>query len=326
MTIARARQVCLEATPYYHCVSRCVRRAFLCGKDRLSGRSFEHRRGWVERRLQLLASVFAIELCAYAVMSNHYHVVVRINQAQATAWSEQEVIQRWLKLYRGPALVQRQLAGVVSTVAERQVIAEWVEIWRERLMDLGWFMRNINEPIAREANAEDDCKGRFWEGRYKCQALLDEKALLTCMAYVDLNPIRAAIADTPETSSYTAIQARIEGRDKHLAGFLNQAGPRTQAGPSPIPLVFDDYLELVDWTGRAIRHNKPGEIHAALPPILQRLQISGRPWLAEIRHYGSWYGRAVGAAARAREYCEATGTRWVKGITSSSAKLTPAFS
>lgn len=315
MTIARARQICLEATPYYHCVSRCVRRAFLCGADRFTGRSFEHRRGWIEKRLALLASVFAIDLCAYAVMSNHYHVVVRIDTERAKSWSEAEVIARWLKLYKGPVLIHRHLAGETSSQAERAEVSELVSLWRARLTELGWFMRNINEPIAREANTEDGCKGRFWEGRYKCQALLDEKALLTYMTYVDLNPVRAAMAHTPETSSHTAIKARIEGRDTHLARFKSEARPHEQEEPHGIPFAQRDYLALVDWTGRAIRDNRSGAIHASLPPILKRLQVSGRPWLTEIKCYGRWYGRAVGAASRLHAYCETTGTRWVQGIT-----------
>jgi len=137
---------------------------------------------------------------AYAVMSNHYHVVVELKPEQASALSDDEVIERWGNLYNVPD------ATSVSTIA----------IWRERLADLSWFMRCINEPLARRANREDRCKGRFWEGRFKSQALLGYKALLTFMPYVDLNPIRAKIAKTPETSRHTSIKARIESKADHL--------------------------------------------------------------------------------------------------------------
>lgn len=105
MPRARSQQISLEDTPYYHCVSRCVRRAFLCGEDPVSGESFEHRRGWVENRLLFLASVFAIDVCAYAVMSNHLHVVLHINAEKAAKWSTLEVLKRWHKLHKVPCLL-----------------------------------------------------------------------------------------------------------------------------------------------------------------------------------------------------------------------------
>jgi len=96
MPTPRNRLISQDNTPYYHCVSRCVRRAFLCGEAQLTGISYEHRRQWVEQHLQQLAAVFAIDhLCAYAVMHNHYHVVLRVDRDQANAWSEDEVVARW---------------------------------------------------------------------------------------------------------------------------------------------------------------------------------------------------------------------------------------
>ena len=191
MTIARNNQISVSDTPYYHCIGRCVRRAFLCGEDPITGQNYEHRRQWIVDKLAELSEVFAINVCAYAVMSNHYHAVLHIDTEQAEAWSDDQVIEHWLKLFRGPVLIQRYLKGETKTQAEHLKVAEMVTVWRERLSDLSWFMRCLNESIARRANAEDHCRGRFWEGRFKSQALLDEAALLTCMAYVDLNPIRA---------------------------------------------------------------------------------------------------------------------------------------
>ena len=190
----RTTLVSLDATPYYHCVSRCVRRAFLCGEDTFTGKSFEHRRKWIEDRLLEITDAFAIDVAAYAIMSNHYHVVLHINRDKALAWSVPEVIDHWHRLFNGSALSQRFVEGKALGQAERDALSEQVNVWRERLMSLSWFMRCVNEPIAREANHEDDATGRFWEGRFKSQALLDEKALAACMAYVDLNPIRARMA------------------------------------------------------------------------------------------------------------------------------------
>ncbi|HFD31148.1 MAG TPA: transposase, partial [Gammaproteobacteria bacterium] len=212
MTQARATLVSLDDTPWYHCVNRCVRRAFLCGQDPVSGHNYEHRRGWIADRIQQLAGVFAIDVAAYAVMSNHFHVVVRIDRDRALNWSVDEVLTRWTQLFTGPVLITRYLSTARAGMSEAEIhkVLELAEGYRERLYDLSWYMRCLNEAIARQANAEESVKGRFWEGRFKSQALLDEAALLAAMAYVDLNPIRAGLAETPETSDHTAIQARIQ--------------------------------------------------------------------------------------------------------------------
>ncbi len=101
----------------------------------------------------------------------------------------------------------------LSVTEERQLLVK-VNGWRERLMDISWFMRCLNEPVARQANREEGVTGRFWEGCFKSQALLDQNALVACMAYVDLNPIRSSLTQTPEASSHTSIRQRIKQPSK----------------------------------------------------------------------------------------------------------------
>ena len=298
MTQARSRLVSVETTPYYHCVCRCVRRAFLCGNDPFSGTNYEHRRQWIVDRMALLAEVFCLDIAAYAVMSNHYHCLVRLAPEQAQALSAEAIVERWCTVFSGPRLIERYRAGDALSVAERALVDEIIETWRERLADLGWFMRCLNEYIARKANTEDDCKGRFWEGRYRSQALLDEAAVLTCMAYIDLNPIRARMAKTPEASDYTSVQTRIHRTQplaKALLPFLG--AERRDQDPG---LAFDerDYLALVDWTGRAIRSDKPGAIPGHLAPILERLGIEKPAWTKNVEHFGRRYYRAIGTWQR----------------------------
>lgn len=317
----RKSLVSLDATPYYHCVSRCVRRAFLCGEDAFTGINYEHRRQWIEDRLLKLATIFAIDIAAFAVMSNHYHVVLHINKEKASNWTNTDVVEQWHQLFKGSLLSQRFVDGESLSTAERDALSDQIEEWRNRLMSISWFMRCANEPIAREANVEDDVTGRFWEGRFKSQALLDEKALLACMAYVDLNPIRARMAKTPEQSDHTSIQLRIKRilnsaheTEKANPSLFQFAGNIRKDMPEGIPFNIADYLALVDWSGRIIRQDKKGAISENLPPILSRLNIDARHWLYLTKNFEKPFGNLVGAAHHVRSACEEMGKNWSHGI------------
>ena len=217
MTIVRNQQICVEETPCYHVISRCVRRAFLCGKDQLTGKCFEHRRQWIIDRIKQVTAVFDIDVCSYAIMSNHFHIVLKVNSTKE--WNDTQVLMTWCSLYSLPILCDRYLKGEISTEAEFRRVKEYVAEYRTRLASVSWYMKSINEYVARMANEEDKCTGHFWESRFKSQALLDKRALLTCMAYVDLNPIRAAMAKDLKGSEFTSIKERIENENTWLSGF-----------------------------------------------------------------------------------------------------------
>ena len=295
MTQSRETIISINDTAYYHCVSRCVRRAFLCGQDHYSGKDYEHRRQWLEQKLHHTAKAFAIKLCAYAIMSNHYHVVIHIRTDIAKGWSDREVVEKWHSLFRGNHLSQSFMAGDILLDAQQEQLKECITLWRERLSSPSWFMRIVNESIARRANKEDKCTGRFWEGRFKSQALLDERALLACMAYVDLNPVRAHMATSPEESDYTCVKARVNALKSHRSPkhTIEQfVGSKPEA--KGLPFRLKDYLELTDWTGRVIREDKRGAINNALPPILERLALDEEAWKTLTtqfeRQFSQWVG------------------------------------
>ena len=344
MTRARDQIISLDDTPYYHCMARCVRRAYLFGEDSVTGRSFNHRKAWVVDKLGFLSDVFSIDVCAYAVMSNHYHVVFRVDAQAAESWSEREVIDRWTSLFAGNVLVGRYLAGEATSKAEQAKVSEFVETWRARLIDISWFMRVLNESIARQANQEDNCKGRFWEGRFKSQALLDEAAVLACMAYVDLNPVRAGIEELPEDSDFTSIQARLDefsnrkagrptlgNRSTHnksikRAGSTNSteshkpklypfnAGFELNDDEKTIHFSLQDYLELIDWTGRAIRDDKRGAIPEKAPPILHRIGFSESKWLEFVPRVEKSFTHAIGGRESLAAYAARNDLSWVRGV------------
>lgn len=297
----RKALISLGDTPYYHCMSRCVRRAFLCGKDTHTGNDYEHRRDWLEKKLHETTSSFAIRLCAYAVMNNHYHVVLNVREDIADSWTNLEVVKRWHKLFSGTAISQLYEVGAPLTSQEKNHVAQLVSLWRKRLTDISWFMRVVNESIARRANAEDQCTGRFWEGRFKSQALLDDKSLLSCMAYVDLNPIRSGIANSPETSNFTCVLQRIKNLKancKQVETIENFIGARAEG--KGLPFMLADYLELLDWTGRILRNEKRGYIDSRLPPILDRLKLDTKNWKTLTSHFETQFSHWVGAEHRVR--------------------------
>jgi REP element-mobilizing transposase RayT len=320
----RYTQIDVDATPYYHCISRCVRRAFLCGQDGLTGRNFDHRKAWVVGKLAELSEIFAIRICAYAVLSNHFHLVLRIDTERARTWSDGEIVERHGRLFRHTAEHWKNLPP--SRAADR------VACWRARLSDPSWFMRCLNESIARRANREDGCTGRFWEGRFRSQALLDEAGLLTCMTYVDLNPIRAGIAGSLEDSDFTSIQQRLDERACEedapmslsagsdltrrrqrpaLVGFAAQSEPH---GGEVLPLALDAYVELLAATGAAMRTTADA---MALPDgcvrTLERLGIRSAHWLEALRGYRGRFFSMVGCVHTIAVYCARTDRRQAKG-------------
>lgn len=201
-----ADEVCIV-----HAVQRCVRRAFLAGVDAASGKDYSFRREAIRRRMEALASVFAMDILTYAVMSNHLHLILRNRPDVVAAWSDEEAAVRWLKVFPGRRLDEQLADSTDVDVRTLTNNAERMKEVRSRLSDISWFMRALAEPIARMANRQDECTGSFWEGRFKAQRIIDETGLLASAMYVDLNPVRAAMVESPEQAKHTSAYDRIRG-------------------------------------------------------------------------------------------------------------------
>lgn len=298
--MARPRKslISLNNTPYYHCVSRCVRRAFLCGQDHYSGKSYEHRRAWVENRLLKLASAFSIDICAYAVMNNHTHVVLHVDENKAKSWSPEEVLQRWHKLHKGTLLTHQfldQQKRMYMSKAHIETVLATVKTYRKRLIDISWFMRLLNEYIARRANKEDECTGRFWEGRFKSQALLDEAALIACMAYVDLNPVRAGMARKAKQAAYTSIKRRIfaarQGKQPHLLfPFRGSGYSKSRKG---LPFNLKDYFNLINQKCSYLTSDCDRKKGNVCTPILEDTGLSNVDWSLMINRIETHFTTAI---------------------------------
>jgi len=313
MAIKRSELIDPENAGYYHLISRCVRRAFLCRQDPETSKDYDYRSQWIENRILELAQYFTIEAYSYAVMHNHYHLVVYSDPKAPGSWSDLDVADKWLKVFPGKFInpkfkTQRDLR-VQAIVKDPELLATY----RERLGSLSWLMRRINEPLAKAANAEDFCKGHFWESRFQSQALLDEGAALTCMAYVDLNPIRAKMATSLKESEHTSIKKRLESHtDQELNGTLKAIAGKVKNRTMVLPLK--DYIQLVEWTGQAIVYPNKAKLPAQISSTLAHLNIQQENWLGQVQTYGGNYYRFVGSLEKIKAKTQALGQKWLKGL------------
>jgi REP element-mobilizing transposase RayT len=324
MTIARKLQINLNDTVHYHCISRCVRRSFLFGYDSLTQRNFDHRRAWVITQLQSLCSVFAIKVCAYAVMSNHYHLVLCVEPDAIRNLSDEEVLMRIKHIHT--LRMHGTFASIDKNKLNKIVTPDEMESYRKMLIDISTFMGALNEYLARKANKEDDCKGRFWESRFKSMSLLDDAALLTCMAYVDLNPFKSGMAVSLEEADFTSIQERIRNSQsiktikkdksainpglKHHLGLF--ASPNV-ANPH-IPCSWENYYQLVEWTQQQLQDKKSGSISIELQIMLDKLGVKPDVWLSQAKQLEKNYSWMVGSFEKLKHVLENKKLQWVRGM------------
>jgi hypothetical protein len=292
-----------------------VRRAFLPGDEH------QDRKSWIERRLQELVDIFAISVGGFAVLDNHLHLLVRLDPALGLGWTDEEVVRRWGRLFPPRDKARQALPVTEDWVQTKLKEAGWVAEARQRLQSLSWFMKCLKEPLARLANRQDETRGAFFEGRFKSVAILDDEALLTACAYIDLNPVAAGIAQVPETSEHTSVKQRVDhmqaqGRTEDLTAARSgsAAGAAAAAGMEESPWLcpiedrrgldslregmikgfsLGNYLLLVDYSGRLFREGK-ATISRELAEILQRIGSSAESWQARLEQLKRRSGRLLG--------------------------------
>ncbi len=320
MTIARKNIVDNQTPGFYHCTNRCVRRTFLCGLDELTGKNYSHRKDWLQARMFELCKLFSIEIYAFAIMDNHYHIVLYLDPLEPLNWSKEDVAERWLSAFAGTDNPKRELKKQ-AIMADKDKL----KLYRKRLGSLSWFMSRLNEPLAKQANQEDNCSGSFWQGRYSAQALLDDAAVFSCMTYVDLNPVRAKITDKLEESNHTSIQQQInsikEKEQINVQAYLD-SNIRALSNPAKskyLPMSLKSYIELVEWTGKNIVYPNKSAMPKNIQSSLNRLNLQNNHWLKQIENYNNHYCHVVGTVEQIREKAKQLKLRCMKGI--SAAKL-----
>lgn len=325
--LARVEVFASDEVAIVHVLNRTVRRCFLLGNDPVSGKNFDHRKQWMESELQHLAKHFGIDLLCYAILSNHFHLVLRSRPDVVAAWDDSEVARRWMMLCpkRRDAQKIPQEPNEFELNMIRNDPVRLKEI-RSRLSDISWWMRLLSQKIGKRANEDDKEVGKFWQARYRAVRLLDETAVLACAAYVDLNPIRAAMAETIESSEYTSAQQRaialqtqanaqttsdgdaamvskpivrslspltIDELKDDIGACCHSGGSRA-SDKGFLPMSVASYLELLDWTARELRADKRGATPQNATPIFERLGIDADVWCELTKDFGKLFATVAG--------------------------------
>ncbi|MEK7416011.1 MAG: transposase [Planctomycetota bacterium] len=305
-----------------HVITRCTRRAFLFGEGR------EHRRGWLSTSLAEALPHFGIDLITYAIMSNHLHLVVRLRPERVDDWTALEAARHALSVFPARSGWQNEALPLTTTLIEGYVAHRtWLKQQRERLKSLSWFMRVIKQAISRRANAEDDCRGHFWESRFHHVALLDEAAVIACMVYVDLNPLRAGMAKTIRKSCYTGARGRLllndEAADEAWESDEKSLAKRMVSVRSVAPvhvvsgedqsswLNGPDYIHLVESTAAALAGAPKSAWHGQLMNACSRLALDIERWKSVKTTGGRFCGTALGAAATRRTLADHVQREWI---------------
>ena len=309
MTIARNQIIDAEQPCFYHCFNRCVQRARLCGFDPITGKNFNHRKIWIEERIIQLSNCFSIDLYAYAVMDNHYHIVLLLDPKGSANWSDDEVVERWLNTRTKPMTPNAKTTQKAALLKNAKKVKEI----RERLSSLSWFMSKLNTPIASMSNKEDDVTGHFWASRFQSIPLLDETAAIACMAYTDLNPLKAGAAQSLSKSKFTSIQKRLLQSSKSGIDSTNHPIKPLNSSLSirPLHTSLSDYLEMVSIAASALQFERKNIKFTE--ELLKKLSLHKSIWPLNLEYFGS-VKTAIGSPKHLRKIAKKRQQHSISGI------------
>jgi REP element-mobilizing transposase RayT len=301
MVFARAVTLPHGSRGTYHVITRCARRTFLLGDGR------EHRRGWLAASLADSIPHFGLDLISYAIMSNHVHLIVRLRPERVDEWSTIEAARHALSVFPARSGWQNEPLPMTAALIEGYAAHKnWLKQQCERLTSLSWFMRVVKQAISRRANAEDECRGHFWESRFHHVALLDEAAVIACMVYVDLNPIRARMEKTIAKSLYTSGRGRLL-LSAQADDDVWEPGEKALAKR----LASMRYLRVLDATVAAVAGAPKTAWHGHLTNACSHLALDVDRWRSVMGEGGRFSGTALGSADTRKRLAEHAKREWI---------------
>jgi REP element-mobilizing transposase RayT len=307
MATARRKIVTPDIPSAYFITCRCNYAAELFGE------TTPYRKGWVEDEIFRLINIMAIDLFAHSVLSNHYHILIKIRPDIVKRWSAEEVAKRYFALC--PSSRKKRPKGVKKSDPPTQKEINWfvfasgkLKRARKRLSCVSFFMQRLNHRISCLVHADEGVKGRLWESRFHSRRVVDAVSFLRMMIYIDINLLRAGMVRKLEDSRHTSIRYRIEK-------FLNRCPPEHETRAALLAnlqgVSMGDYLKLVDVSARRITPHKYS-VPESEPSIEDRLGISGEQWerfvvADSLQFRGTVIGTEESMAAEAKR----RGLKWI---------------
>ncbi len=306
MATARKLLVDPEQPLYYHITSRCVQRAWLLGKDPVTGQNYNHRKDWLLYLLETITPAFSVSVQTYALMSNHFHMVVYYDPTANRTWSDEEVAHRWYTAHPAqlprPSTEQTRAEAVELLASDETAIAHC----RKQLGSLSEYMKCLKQSIALKANAELNTDGHFWSARFYSGAILSDDALLTTMAYVDLNPVRAKIAQHLEDCQHTGVLQHIQAAEVSESKLAEYLAPCFDGLKRPSDWVRISLAAYKNFLTTLIELTKRRTTRLPPPGTPNRAMTKDERW-ALARQTLRRRPRAIGTAAEIKTWLEYRG-------------------
>ena len=318
----------------YHCGSRCVRRGWLMGDDPLTGKNHNRRRRWALLRLSLMCQAFSIDLLFFAILANHFHVVLRTMPRLAKRWPDREVARRWLMVFPGkrtedPLGVEPADEDIGRLARNKDEIKKI----RRRLSDISWWHRAFKEPLSRLANAEDGCSGAFWESRVWCRLVEGREGLFAVGLYNDLNLLRAGQCADPWATPYCSIGMRVlaekivkeGGADPApwLAQFTLSECQTGLMGSSTglrasdlgcLDMTLDAYLKILRWAADESAKPRSGGMPQDLGRLARSQGLNPEKLSELIAMMPKIFPRMIGRAGQLRARAKEDDRHWFQGV------------
>ncbi len=267
---------------YYHVTSRCVQGDYLLRDDD------DTRKTMMQDLLRKLHDAYAVDVCSFSIMDNHFHGVLRLNPDAAERWTDRQVMERWGKIHPPRNGSRRPLPITEEWIDQQVADTKNVAKTREKICSASQFMKDLKQPIAEFVNRQNKRKGHFWDGRFNSVAILDDVGLLAVNSYVDLNPFAAGMYEIPEDARHTSLYERIhvlkaaqkpsdDGKVQWLVPIEALGEMAEDFDPKCQGMLRGvsekDYVTFVDSVARLVRPGKDHLDEGALP-ILKRLNIT----------------------------------------------------